>query len=58
MANEIYNDSWWGVGGCSNNIDWGSIYYEDACGTQVPDNMIAQNGDNLIGENNNNLILQ
>ena len=57
MAEEIYNSSYWGDGVCSNTIDWGIIYYEDACGTQVPDNMIAQDDDNLVDEDSNNLIL-
>ena len=25
MANEIYDESWWGIGPC-NNIGWGIVY--------------------------------
>ena len=31
MANESYNNSWWGNGVCDNTIDWG-IDYKDKAG--------------------------
>ena len=26
MANEIYSKTWWGIGVCTNTINWGYVY--------------------------------